>query len=529
MSKRLRHDQECRELRSRLEDGRHITPSFAAAMFQTDAMSEFLDRQTWESEGSICCGQNGVVYCADSDLTTLEGDPTHLIGISKKTYDVEPVGSLLHGDEGSFGVLRLGRCHEAEKEGKVVVKELRLKPQPGFRRTGQRLLRMEYGGPARQTALASNPEVLLEGKTFFNNDDPTLISASDVWLLAGSNSTVIAAYRRNAEDSFRELTLPMCVSVWGMGNSAIGGMGCEAFSHPSQIPMPTNFSRFLQQRLVLMSEIRAMRDIPHHKNVIRLLDVVELLFDSHERLFAILPLAEHGDLMDFVQKNLPSEKQARMLFTQVVRGLEAVHAAGYSHRDLKLDNCFVSENQGELVVWVGDFGLATRVQVDTSENQVGSQLIRAPELFGEGSRASVSCSSSSSSYDPKAADLWSLGIVLFNLLSHSDVWWAGNGGACGSSVSQVESGAVAQSPSCCRCSAVPMREASIRDAGFRMFAEKKHMFPAHFDPMACDLIENLLKLDPTQRISLSQVLQHPWMNLNGADPNVVSCSVNKKF
>ena len=122
----------------------------------------------------------------------------------------------------------------------------------------------------------------------------------------------------------------------------------------------------------------------------------------------------HVDLFDEVIGVLPGvlpEATARAHFTQILSGLRHMHRLGVAHRDIKLENIMISQ-QG--VVRLLDFGLSAVVPaqppgpvfVNTQGNgQRGSQSYMAPEVFASGPGGP--------SYNIYAAEVWSLGCVLF--------------------------------------------------------------------------------------------------------------------
>ncbi|MBE2247947.1 MAG: serine/threonine protein kinase [Myxococcus sp.] len=115
--------------------------------------------------------------------------------------------------------------------------------------------------------------------------------------------------------------------------------------------------------------------------------------------------------------------EALPLMNQLVSGLEATHALGVVHRDLKPDNIFVTvESDGERLVKLIDFGIARPEAPSTAEpgqdlrtiagRFVGTMAYGAPELF-----LGQPCS--------KASDLYALGAVFFEMLTGRRVFAPG--------------------------------------------------------------------------------------------------------
>lgn len=120
----------------------------------------------------------------------------------------------------------------------------------------------------------------------------------------------------------------------------------------------------------------------------------------------------HSDLTDsnglesaFSDSNCPHSFSLRVLmdmFTHLVRGLHYIHSKGVIHHDVKPSNVFVGLNGNELLVQLGDFGLACPLQQSHSGLALGTHLYAAPEqLDGQ-------C-------NPKS-DMYSLGIILLEMI-----------------------------------------------------------------------------------------------------------------
>ncbi|CAE6465374.1 unnamed protein product [Rhizoctonia solani] len=110
------------------------------------------------------------------------------------------------------------------------------------------------------------------------------------------------------------------------------------------------------------------------------------------------------------------------MFRQMCDAVAACHAHGVSHRDIKPENFIVTESQGDgrrVVVKLSDFGLATGDD-ESADMDCGS----APYM-------SYECRNNCApTYKPRAADVWSLGIVLVNMLYHVNPWSDTFEGAC---------------------------------------------------------------------------------------------------
>ena len=154
----------------------------------------------------------------------------------------------------------------------------------------------------------------------------------------------------------------------------------------------------LQAHPSVANEIRLLASL-QHPNVIRLLD---WYFVGEQRVALVTEYCEMGDLRRMAAS-------ARLLIPeiciQLLLALKYLHTRGIIHRDLKLENVFVSGWQnGILRVKVGDFGVAKQLLFASgqTETMLGTPLYFSPEQAAR------------KPYD-WAVDVWSLGCLIFEL------------------------------------------------------------------------------------------------------------------
>jgi serine/threonine protein kinase len=132
-------------------------------------------------------------------------------------------------------------------------------------------------------------------------------------------------------------------------------------------------------------------------------------FVHERRLYLVSELCADGDLHDLVATRLNAasfleENEVLSLMHQVLQGVHYLHSAlGVAHRDLSLENVLLSRG----VCKITDFGLSTDSRVVCKGGRVGKEFYMAPEIVA-GKR-----------YDPALADVWSLGIMWFIMLTGS--------------------------------------------------------------------------------------------------------------
>ena len=113
---------------------------------------------------------------------------------------------------------------------------------------------------------------------------------------------------------------------------------------------------------------------------------------------------EGGDLSDSINRSYEvSEHDVQQMMAPIFHAVLYLHSNGIMHRDLKPENFLLSDQDLNFgVMKIADFGLAC--MDETSTVVAGTPCYIAPEIL------------SNKSYD-KRCDLWSLGVILFLLLS----------------------------------------------------------------------------------------------------------------
>ncbi|UYV74271.1 hypothetical protein LAZ67_11002760 [Cordylochernes scorpioides] len=158
------------------------------------------------------------------------------------------------------------------------------------------------------------------------------------------------------------------------------------------------WKRFLPRELSILSEL-------DHPNIIRIYRVLE----TAEIVFIFMDYAERGDLLDCIRRNgrLP-EASVRRYFTQLVRAVQYLHSKQITHRDLKCENVLITQDDN---IKLTDFGFSRKcVDPETgrrvlSQTFCGSTAYAAPEVL------------QGMSYNPMMYDVWSLGCILFIMLT----------------------------------------------------------------------------------------------------------------
>jgi serine/threonine protein kinase len=210
----------------------------------------------------------------------------------------------------------------------------------------------------------------------------------------------------------------------------------------------------------LQRELDAMAFL-RHPSIVSLRDY----FADDDNFYFVLDYCAGGDLGGYLASaSAPlSEAVAATVFLQIVNAVDYCHARGVAHRDLKTPNILITTFP---TVKVTDFGLCGIITGDKMGTFCGSPSYAAPECL------------SSIQYDGPLADVWSLGVILYEMVTGRHPWDVTN---------------------------FPRMLKQIKAAQFRI--------PSDLSNGCIDLIKQTMALKPADRIRPSQILNHPWLRL----------------
>ncbi|XP_064484711.1 MAP/microtubule affinity-regulating kinase 3-like isoform X12 [Ornithodoros turicata] len=210
----------------------------------------------------------------------------------------------------------------------------------------------------------------------------------------------------------------------------------------------------------LFREVRIMKMLDH-PNIVKLYQVIE----TEKTLYLVMEYASGGEVFDYlVAHGRMKEKEARAKFRQIVSAVQYCHQKRIIHRDLKAENLLLD---GEMNIKIADFGFSNEfvpgMKLDTF---CGSPPYAAPELF-QGKK-----------YDGPEVDVWSLGVILYTLVSGS----------------------------------LPFDGANLKELRERVL-RGKYRIPFYMSTDCENLLKKFLVLNPAKRATLEAIMKDKWMNI----------------
>lgn len=236
-----------------------------------------------------------------------------------------------------------------------------------------------------------------------------------------------------------------------------------------------------------------------HENVIGLLDVFSPCRSFIE--FNDVYLVTHlmgADLSGIIKTQLLSDEHIQFLTYQILRGLKYIHSAGIIHRDLKPSNLAVNE---DCELKVLDFGLARHTEAEMT-GYVATRWYRAPEIMLNWMRYN------------QTVDIWSVGCIMAELITGRTLFPGKD------HIDQL----LRIMTLCGTPDAEFMKKITSEEA--RRYVRtlpimKRKNFNEIFvgaNPLAIDLLDQMLKLDSDLRPTAEQALAHPYLAQH-ADPS----------
>uniref|UniRef100_A0A8C9WG10 non-specific serine/threonine protein kinase n=1 Tax=Scleropages formosus TaxID=113540 RepID=A0A8C9WG10_SCLFO len=195
--------------------------------------------------------------------------------------------------------------------------------------------------------------------------------------------------------------------------------------------------------------------------LLQLFEVIE----TEKTLYLIMEYASGGEVFDYlVSHGRMKEKEARAKFRQIVSAVHYCHQKNIVHRDLKAENLLLDADSN---IKIADFGFSNEFTLGSKlDTFCGSPPYAAPELF-QGKK-----------YDGPEVDIWSLGVILYTLVSGS----------------------------------LPFDGQNLKELRERVL-RGKYRVPFYMSTDCEGILRRFLVLNPSKRCTLEQIMKDKWMNV----------------
>jgi serine/threonine protein kinase len=213
-----------------------------------------------------------------------------------------------------------------------------------------------------------------------------------------------------------------------------------------------------------------------------LIGQIECSMDN-ENIYSIMRFFSGGELFDRISATgeVLTESDARHFFQILLSAMERLQSVGIAHRDLSLENILCGADHHQYAVI--DFGMCLRLSAHPTLPNIFLPIRRQP-VCGKRNYIAPEVLRQDEYFHPFAVDIWALGIILFIVLT----------------------------------GVPPMDLASINDERYSMICEQRlgemiTTWGYTLSNEVIDLIQRILHPDPLQRLTLQQIIDHPWMHM----------------
>ncbi|XP_063148016.1 MAP kinase-activated protein kinase 3 isoform X1 [Candoia aspera] len=233
---------------------------------------------------------------------------------------------------------------------------------------------------------------------------------------------------------------------------------------------------------LLYDSPKARQEVDHHwrasgcPHIVHILDVYENIHHGKRCLLIIMECMEGGELFTRIQERGDqafTEKEASEIMRDIGTAIQHLHGMNIAHRDVKPENLLYTSKDKDSVLKLTDFGFAKETTIQNAlQTPCYTPYYVAPEVLGP------------EKYD-KSCDMWSLGVIMYILLCGFPPFYSNTGQAISPGMK---------------------RRIRMGQYGF-----PKPEWSEVSDEVK-QLIRQLLKTDPTERMTISQFMNHPWIN-----------------
>ena len=247
------------------------------------------------------------------------------------------------------------------------------------------------------------------------------------------------------------------------------------------------------QKNFIKHEAKILNCLGEHPNIVSLQDVqlegCKKAGDLHQNIsYTVLDLCENGNLYTYINSRMErlSYDTCRFYFAQIAYAIKHMHDCNVAHLDIKPGNILLDSYFNAKLC---DFGVARRTKDQASKisQKMGTVKYMAPE---------IERSTSGNGYSPFKADVYSLGVLFYYMM------YGQLPDTKESMYSSSEDGLSVQHTK------TSVESVEVQNKDF-MDVEMECDFSDSCDPLP--LIQSMLNPDPEARLSIYEVLEHPYM------------------
>ncbi|KAJ6244539.1 ovarian-specific serine/threonine-protein kinase lok-related [Anaeramoeba flamelloides] len=249
----------------------------------------------------------------------------------------------------------------------------------------------------------------------------------------------------------------------------------------------------LGQNMQLVSEIEILTKLDHPHTI-----GIEKVFETTNYLIIALELITGGDLGQLLSRcGQLDEDLAKSLFYQIITAVDYLHEEGIVHRDLKPENILLTNKSRQPQIKITDFGLSKIITMNHNlKTMCGTPAYLAPEILNSGIFG----------YS-KNVDLWSCGVILYQMLSGELPF--NNSNTNNNNQNNNNFNNLFQ---------------KIQES----YLDFNEDLWENISPSAQDLVENLLIKNPQKRFTTQQALNHQWFVDFEEDPKSFQTEMLRK-
>ncbi|EER94892.1 hypothetical protein BDA96_01G404000 [Sorghum bicolor] len=223
-------------------------------------------------------------------------------------------------------------------------------------------------------------------------------------------------------------------------------------------------------------EISVMK-LVKHPNIVQLYEVMA----TKTKIYFVIEYVKGGELFNKVQRGRFKEDVARAYFQQLISAVDFCHSRQVYHRDLKPENLLLD---GSHNLKISDFGLSALPDCKRKDGLLhtvcGTPAYVAPEII------------SRKGYDGAKADIWACGVILYVLLAGY----------------------------------LPFQDKNLMDM-YKKICKAELKWPSWFSSNVRKLLRRILHPNPNRRISIEEIMKHPWFKI-GLDARMFDSTINTK-